>query len=191
MEEIVAQIAPQLATPDWIAVYTAIVATLAMVIALGTFGLEIRRWFERGPSLKIDCYPWEKTIYGVAGPTWKTKLGERPLNPDPFLLVPVTNQGNAAATILSLSISIRPTWLSRRIKTGRRTTLVRYPSGDAQPPVLLDPGAVWRAHISQDADISHAIKAGQLWVELHASHRKTPISSKVRLSRAKLVGMEI
>jgi hypothetical protein len=148
-----------LAWPDTIALYAAIVAT-------GALALEVRRWFESGVHIKIDAAA-DMVLINVPD-----------LEPDgSWVVVTVTNVGTSPVTITTLGIRryrTRLHWIFRK-PTGHGVVVnPDLPGHVPSIPRLLNPGERWQGFMKQTAQISTEINAEIFQVGVWCADRKSP-----------------
>ncbi|MBB6467943.1 hypothetical protein HNQ96_003826 [Aminobacter lissarensis] len=149
---------------DWAAFYAAIVAT-------GALFLEMRRWVESGPKLRISTMP-EGQIATNLGVVSKT-----------YIVVNVSNRGGTATTITHLAFCTYDKWWRRLLDRPSSTYIVPDPSppgGTQRLPYLLEPGTRWMGMAEHDPEISKLVGEGKLWVQLFASHSDKPTYSHLQ-----------
>jgi hypothetical protein len=142
---------------DPIAVYAAIVAT-------GAFFLEVRRWMETGPRLRISVTSDMMLIGGDDDEDAR------------YVMVSVTNIGSSPTTITHMVLGdFENLWSFLRGKR-RWATIVPYPNKNMQAPnipYLLMPGTQWTglAQLRSDTDLPRRRVNGWAYAGVHCSHR--------------------
>jgi hypothetical protein len=156
---------------DWIAVYAAIVAT-------GALALEIRRWFDSGPKLRVKATPGMTMVDSQTGRT-----------EDGYLVATVRNQGDAQTTITHFTILDYPNaWLRYRNKPVKSFVVVR-PGGQALPHVL-QPGTEWMGVVKDRTGAMGDLQIGTMWLGIYTTNRKRPYLARIPkvISRPELKG---
>ncbi|WP_425085791.1 hypothetical protein [Ruegeria profundi] len=143
---------------SWIAIYAAIVAT-------GALTLEVRRWFESGPRVRVRVQP----NMAIAGETrWS---GER------YVVATVRNRGTVATTITTLGFVKYPSQFHRRLRWRGEHFVVPAPYLEGRPPSLphlLEPGQQWLGFIKKSDEDREAFENGNNVVEVYTSDRDRP-----------------
>lgn len=151
---------------DPIAVYAAVVAT-------GALFLEVRRWFENGPRIRLHVAHDMRFINDGA-------LGE-----DVFLMLTVTNTGTQATTLTHLLLEDYGSVLSKLRGKPNWNAIVPYPNQDMSMPNLpskLEPGDQWQGMVSMrpETEIPKRREGGQLHIGIQCSHRSKPYYCTVK-----------
>ena len=145
---------------SWVAVYAAIVAT-------GALFLEIRRWFESGPRLRL---------------TFMVDAEMLPRGDDnSYIVVTVAHRGSAPTTLTHFVLVTYPSVAKRLRRRPERQMYVPQPSTAQPAPHLLEPGAHWIGMAIQEKELEPFIDAGTLWAEVYATHADRP--ARIRLKR--------
>lgn len=143
---------------SWIAGYAAIVAT-------GALFLEVRRWFESGPRLRISATPNMITAGRADSPK--------------HLWIAVANAGDQTTTLEAIYLApLRfPAWRIKP-KGGEFYYLKRSPT--LSIPAVLEAGHQWTGLIEHDPDIDRLLTEDCLYVLVYSSNSKRPRWIKVR-----------
>ncbi len=139
---------------DWIAV-------LALVVGGGALGLEIRRWVESGPRLRLNVM-----ADAVMAPEDDGK---------PKAALWVTNRGSAPTTITHMVVFTYPSRWGRF----RRRPDMQGIIPDAKTNVELGVNKQWMGLLYYDAKLTEARRQGKLYVGVIASHASGPYLTRI------------
>ena len=143
---------------NWIAIYAAIVAT-------GALALEIRRWFESGPRIKVRV----QSNMAIAG--------DDRLKDKRFVVVTVRNRGTVATTITSTGFIKYPNRLYRWLGAKGDHFVVPRPYLEGTPstlPYVLEPGTQWLGFINKDGRHISDFEDGTVVICVFTSDRDKP-----------------
>src|SRR5688572_17511487 len=125
-----------LQTSDWLSAF-------ALVIAGGALALEVRRWFETGPRLRLSLMADAETY--------------PPDDGKPKLILHVTNRGDTPTTLTHMVTyryrSIFHRWLKKQSSAG----IVLSPAviaGMENPPVELGVNKVWHGAMAYKKELT-------------------------------------
>lgn len=156
------------------------VAIYAAIVATGALALEVRRWFESGPRIKVRIQPN------------MVMVGGRQTNEN-FLVATVRNRGNVATTITTMGMIYYPNAFWRIIRQKGNHFVVPHPGVDGMPssvPHVLEPGTQWTGLVNKTANESQSGIAdwedGNLLVEVYTSDRDRPYRVRVPKRKSKL-----
>lgn len=148
---------------SWVAVYAAIVAT-------GALALEVRRWFESGPQIKLRVQP----NMVVAG-----SEKHREAN---FVIATVRNRGSVATTITTLAFVKYPSRIHQIIGRMGKNFVVPRPDLDNTPtslPHVLVPGTQWLGFIKKEGQVIPDFEDGTVVVQVYTSDRDRPYRFRI------------
>jgi hypothetical protein len=154
---------------DIIAIYAAIVST-------GALFLEIRRWFESGPRLRLRLMINARLIGGSPSD-----------DEDDLVVVSVDNRGDAPTTITNLAVQRFPNIWARFRFRPTESYIVPNPQVRGAPsnvPQVLQPGGRWTGIMRSRSDLFD-IEGGGYFVAVYANHKQRPFLKRVR-ERSKL-----
>jgi hypothetical protein len=151
--------------------WTVYVAGYAAVVSTGALFLEVRRWFESGPRLRLKVMPEAQLISG----------GRK--DPNEYLFVWVTNVGSASTTITHMVLHQYRNVFQRLRRRPYSSAFVPRPepSGGIGIPMSLAPGAIWQGVAEYDQDLREMADSGHLYVGVACSHRSREFMKKVRI----------
>jgi hypothetical protein len=148
------------------------ISVLALVVSVGSFFLELRRWFDEGVKLSLSVMA-ECNRYGGG-------IEDK----NDYLALRVTNRGSAATTITHMILYDYPRWLDRWIRRQKPETMLvplpTLPGMGGQLPHVLQPGQVWQGLVTHTPDLKQIIARGRLHVGVIGSHYDKPILERVR-----------
>lgn len=147
---------------------TLVVAVYAAILATGAFALEVRRWFESGPRLRLTLIAKAEMRGGLARDDNK------------YLHARVTNRGAMPTTITNFGLQQYRTIFHRLARKPEMSAIIPTPVGYPLPH-LLQPGTEWGASAVYDEDLLKWAESGKLFVAIYISHRSQPIQRKVKL----------
>lgn len=150
-----------------------IIATYAAVVATGALALEIRRWFESGPRLRLSLM--------ADAAIWNGHISN-----DRYFVLNVTNIGNLPTTITHMVLLDYENIFGYLTKRPKWQALVNEPqpqTGHGRIPHVIEPGKIWMgmAKFNNDVDLSKRRAKGYLFVGIIASHKSEVI--KIRTSK--------
>ena len=152
--------------------WTLLVAGYAAVVSTGALFLEVRRWFESGPRIRLSLMPVAKTFGGLDDDA--TYIG-----------ITVTNFGELPTTITHVFLKQYSGWWGRLRRRAVFSAIVPNPSPyglqGMNPPHTLQTGQIWHAQVSYNAELIDRARSRQLHVGLVCSHSTTPILKRVKL----------
>lgn len=148
---------------DIIAIYAAIVGT-------GALFLEVRRWFESGPRLKLSIISNAKML----GSFWE---GEDAT----YLAMTVINRGDRATTVTNACLHQIDGRLSYIRKRWSRAAVLADVEGMTLPHVL-EPGRQWQGRSKYDDDMMTWAQSGRLYVAIYTSHRQSPLLRRISVT---------
>jgi hypothetical protein len=151
----------QMSATDWAAVYAAIVATAALA-------LEIRRWFESGPRLRLSIISQARLYGGIV------------VDENDYLSVSVSNSGDRPTTVTNLCYHEIPNWWAARRNRWTRAAVDTSATGSGVPFVL-HTGTEWKALVKYDAAMMDWAKSGRLFVAVYFSHSGRPLLKKIEI----------
>lgn len=142
---------------------TDLVATLALMVSCFTLALELKRWFDAGPKLKLSV------------------MGDAVVIPDddgePKLLLTVVNRGDTPTTIthmIAFTFTNRWRYLRKRPTTSGvvNSTLMPVPSE-------VGINKTFMGMMRYNEKLMDARKAGHLYVGVYANHSNRPFLIRV------------
>lgn len=143
---------------DWIAIYAAIVAS-------GALALEVRRWFESGPKIRLRANP------GM------TLIGHSGVEKNDILVVNAVNRGDAPTTITHLCLLEYPSrWAAWR-KKHTQSFVVLHPQPEGYPPIIpkiLGRGEEWTGLAHPQGEVAEALQKGTMWAAIYTTDRDKP-----------------
>ena len=173
-----------MATATELAAWSAVgVAAYAAIVATAAMALEVRRWVETGPRLKINIMPKAET-FNMPGTEGKV-----------YLVANVTNRGNAPTTITHFAMCDYGSWLGRILSKPTWVGIVANPQPPGTTstiPKTLQPGEIWSgmALYDDEDELKGRIKTGWLHVMIYASHADKPILKRVHVPPQPAEGAE-
>ena len=141
-------------TSDWIAL-------VALIIASGAFALELRRWFESGPSLSLSVMSDAVSFPADDG--------------RPKLALNVINRGNVPTTLTHMVAFV---YKSRWHKLRRKAEMEGLVTSTAIPAEV-GVNKMWLGLMIYNETTTKAREAGQLYVGVIASHASGPFLVRV------------
>ncbi len=162
------------------------VAVYAAVVATGALFLEIRRWFETGPRLRLS----------ITGNAVVMGGGMEHLEDKSFVSVNVTNVGNTPTTLRGMVGEHYAYRLPGRFGTPSKLFVVPWADLPGFPqtlPISLSPGEIWSGYMDRTDDVDIMVNTGRLFVGVTASHstkeivKRVPHDKKVEQPKVKLV----
>ena len=142
-----------------------IIATIALIVSSGALALEIRRWFDDRPKLRVTAtanfraYPYDD--------------GSR------RIMVTVENFGTRPTSIRVLYIVRYRSFFDRMIYKKDEVAVIVDPGIDPVP-FRLEVGSVWRGFIIQDGDVNDWVQKRQAVVEVFHSHSLRSLRTLVK-----------
>lgn len=154
------------------------IAVYAAIVATGALALEVRRWFEGRPSLIVTAAPGMMT-YGIKG-----------RQDGPYVMVTVTNRGNAPTTVTHLVIHEYANLWKRWRRQQGETYYISNPtipgSAIGKLPTILEPGRLWMAAFDDDNKAREWLASGRFYVAIYATHSDSPALTRLRWKGSKL-----
>jgi hypothetical protein len=150
---------------------TLAIAAYAAVVATGALFLEVRRWFESKPRLKLQVVPRGAILRGDGTPPQKG-----------ILILYVTNRGTTPTTVNTMII-YRMTSIWQRVR-GRpaESFVVPNPNLDGLPlnvPFQLDANKMWTGIMKKNSDFIADIENGEYYAGVFVTHRDKAIIKKI------------
>ena len=154
--------------------WEACAAIYAAIVATGALFLEVRRWFESGPSLRLKLMTEASLLSG----------GMK--DPRDFLFLWVTNTGAAPTTITHMVLLQYGNFIKRWRDRPYASAFVPMPQITGGPglPALLEPGAIWTGAAEYDDGLREMVNSGHLYVGVACSHSDRNFLRKVPVKRA-------
>jgi|CXWL01.1.fsa_nt_gi hypothetical protein len=149
-------------------VYTAIVAIYAAVVATGALALEVRRWIESGPRLKLALISEARLYGGVV------------VDESDYLGVSVANSGDRPTTVTNLCFHEISNWFAKLRNRWSRAAVANDFTGSGVPFVL-HPGTEWKALVQYNDELMSWAKSGRLFVAVYFSHTNRPLLRKIEI----------
>ena len=149
----------------------ALIAAYAAIVSTGVLALQIRRWLEAGPRLRITLIPDGMTI--GAGPD---------LDETDLIIVTVTDRGEAPTMITNLLVFEYVNRLQRMRRRSKRSMVITNPQLKGHPPntpSVLEPGRFWTGFIRQRGDIVKDLRTGNFYVGVSSTHFDRPLLRRV------------
>ena len=154
----------------------AIATAYASVVATAALALEIRRWFETGPRLKLTVIPRSRLVGGVTE------------DKNVYLTARITNTGNLPTTILNFALLEYKSYLNKIWGRACNSAIVPNPaSGGRMLPYVLQPGTEWTGSTFYDVDLEQWVATGRLFVAIYHSHSSRPVLRRVTVSKEKAI----
>ena len=129
-----------------------LIAAYAAIVSTAVLALQIRRWLEAGPRLRITLIPDGMTI--GAGPDFdETDL----------IIVTVTNRGEAPTMITNLLVFEYANCFLRTRRRPKRSMVITNPQLKGYPPntpSCWSPGRFWTGAIRQRGDVVKDFRKG-------------------------------
>lgn len=144
----------------------AIVAAYAAIVATAAFALEIRRWFDAKPRLKLSLIADGMIIGGG------DEFDEKDL-----VIVNVTNRGRIEILITNLTIHEMATWWDRLCKRDTKNYVVTNPQLKGYPrniPGEVKPAHTWTGIVRDRPDVIPNLRNGIHYVGISTSHFDKP-----------------
>ena len=152
--------------------FTVAIAAYAAIVATGALFLEIRRWFETGPRIRISVMPVAK-LYGGIEP-----------DPSNYLALSVTNFGSAPTTITHMLIHRFDSSLAKLRNRPSFSAFVKEPNTDGRPiPCILQVGSQWHGRTIYDPQLVELARSGKLYVGICCSHRTNAFWHHIKLPK--------
>lgn len=154
---------------------TDFIATLALMVSCFTLALELKRWFDAGPKLKLSV------------------MGDAVVIPDDDgeqkLLLTVVNRGDTPTTITHMIVftfTNRWKYLRKRPATSGlvNSTLMAI-------PVEVGINKTFMGMMRYDEKLMKARKAGHLYIGVHATHSNKPFLIRVPRPVSTVVAQEL
>jgi len=146
---------------DAATIYAGIVATAALA-------LEVRRWFESGPKLRLSVMQHARVTHDDSNRS--------------YIAVTAINVGEVPTTITHLTIQQFPNlWAYLRAKPSW-TALVPRPNLDGMPPVIpkfIGPGEQWTGLADRTEDLITMSKQARLYIGIVHSFSTKPVLSRL------------
>ena len=146
---------------DAAAIYAGIVATAALA-------LEVRRWFESGPKLRLSVMQHARLTHDSSNSS--------------YIALTAINIGEVPTTITHLTLQQFPSlWSYLRAKPSW-TALVPKPNLDGMPPVipkLINPGEQWTGLANRTEDLIEMSKKARLYIGVVHSFCSKPVLIKL------------
>lgn len=143
----------------------ALVATYAAIVATGALALEVRRWFESGPKIRVRANPGMMLI-GAVG-----------VEKESLLVVNVTNRGDTPTTITHLALLDYPNLLARWRDRASRTFVILHPQppgSHLSVPYVLNPGQQWTGLGHDRSDVTGDVQTGTMYAAIYTTDRNRP-----------------
>lgn len=148
---------------DWIAVYAGLVATAALT-------LEVRRWVESGPHLKLSVSPVMKLFEGGA------------VCDEEFLFATVVNRGSLPTSIEAMALLSFRSWFDRVVRFRNYwSAIILRPYPDLPLPHVLHPGQIWKGGVIYDEELQTKLQKQSIFVAIYVSHRSRPLLKQIVL----------
>lgn len=152
--------------------WTVVIAAYAAIVATGALFLEVRRWFETGPRIKLNVMSEAIVIGG----------GESDENT--YLAITVTNAGTSSTTVTHMLLKEYNNWWAKLRRRSSFSGLVprAAPVGGRELPAKLDVGDIWHGQATYNEDLARKALGGKLWVGVACSHSRKDVMRRVTLS---------
>lgn len=140
---------------SWVTAYAAIVAT-------GALALEVRRWFETGPRIKLGIQPN------------MIMVGGKQAGKDEFVAVTVRNRGTIATTVTTLAMVKYPNRFYRFVRSKGSYFVIPKPTlggHENSIPYVLEPGQQWVGMIKKTVESIDDFESGTVVIEVYTSDR--------------------
>lgn len=151
--------------------WTEVIAAYAAVVATGALFLEVRRWIESGPRLRLGILDQALMI------------GEVPRDPKTYISATVTNTGAMPTTLRMMGLELyssRWKWL-RRKPTGNAVVTRPGAKTGQELPFFLAPGSQWMGLATRDEGIERMLKENwAVYVCIYASHTARPLRHRMK-----------
>ena len=139
---------------------------LALMLSGAALALEVRRWFEDKPRLRLDLIEDMAMVYGDDG--------------RPKLALRATNIGRVPTTVTNLLVhTAGPCWDRIRGKWAMTAVVMRQPVGK-EPPVEIGVNKTWTGSVVYNERMTADRQKGILYVGVQTTHRKKPYMIRVK-----------
>lgn len=147
-------------------------AIYAAVVSTGALFLEVRRWFESGPRLKV-------TIMCPA-----VQFGGREKDKNEYLAVTVSNRGDVPTSVTHFTLHEYPSFLSRLRRRATWNAIVPSQGNpQAELPHHLEPGRYWIGMAKYEGKLKELAEKGTLYVGIFAVHYGNAVLVKVNVKK--------
>jgi hypothetical protein len=148
-----------------------LIAAYAAIVSTGVLAVQIRRWLEAGPRLRVTLTPDGMIIGG--GPDHDEK---------DLIIVTVTNRGEAPTMITNLLVFEYVNRLQRMRRRPKRSMVITNPQLKGYPtntPSVLEPGRFWTGAIRPRDDIVKDFRTGNFYVGVSSTHFNGPLLRRI------------
>lgn len=149
---------------DWIAIYAAIVATGALL-------LELRRWIETGPRLRINL----ATDMAIMGGSEQEEEGG-------LILVTIDNRGEMPTMITHFGLQKFKTPLHRLLGKASKAFVIPHAQIEGHPqnvPSEIGSAKRWTGVIRPRPDIIPDLEEGRYYATMIFNHRRRPVHKRI------------
>jgi hypothetical protein len=152
---------------------TGIVALYAAIISTFALGLEVRRWFESGPRLKIRYMAPAMVIGGY------------PEDSTRYISVTISNNGNQATTITHLIFYGYDNLLTYILRKQSRQLFIPNPQLNSAPlPHVLEAGKEWSGSATYEDKMKSELRERAFWsVGVSYSYSKNPKLTRLKVNK--------
>lgn len=141
---------------------TDVIALAALVISSAALALELRRWIESGPKVRLQASQKRSLL---------TKLGAKDQTTENKVFLAVTNAGDTPTVVTHIFTATYNSWWSRfRDKASHYEHF--YDEEKKAAIMRLDPGSLTSTAIHPRDSFS--LKDDNLWFGIYCSHRPKP-----------------
>lgn len=158
------------AETDWLG---SSIAIYAAVVATGALFLEIRRWFESGPRIRLSMIPEARTTADIGLPD-----DER----EDFVLLTVVNYGDSPITITNIVI-YQYSGLYSYLRNNPEIAAIVPNNPPQEVPYTLGLAQIFHGKIHRTIDFKRMVETGWLFVGICASHREKPYLKRMPLPK--------
>ena len=144
------------------------IALVALVVASCALALEVRRWVEAGPGVRLQASPMRSLF---------TKFGAKAETGENRVHISITNTGSATTNITHVFVADYRSWFFRWRDRAEGYT-VFYDAEKKEEVYELKPGGMFNIEIHPRDDELN-IKRKDLWYGVYCTHRRQPYLCKL------------
>ena len=157
----------ELSYTDWVAIYAGLVATAALA-------LEVRRWTESGPKLRLSV---SQVMHVYDG---RGAVGD-----EGYIFATMVNRGSLPSSIEAVAImSFRSIFHRIVLFKNYWAALVLRPYPNEPLPHVINPGEIWKGGVIYDEELKQSIAKQAVFVAVYVSHRNRPMLKRIVLRKA-------
>ncbi|MGE0153028.1 MAG: hypothetical protein AB7R90_10440 [Reyranellaceae bacterium] len=151
--------------------WTEVIAAYAAIVATGALFLEIRRWIESGPRLRLRVME-KAQMFGVGLQ-----------DPNTYISATVTNIGALPTTLRIMAFEFYKTpwkWLLRKSTGGALVKLPGAMTGQ-ELPYLLTAGTQWTGQAKRDEGVEKLLSENwAAYLCVYSSHTNRPVRYRMK-----------